>query len=104
MFRELFTDFNRRYDVMNDFLNEIIMLPAQIELSPSDKRKHYDYFNLCAEEFYFYRSGYIPEQVWDSWRRGIQIFLQTPAILDLFRSELETESYYGFALANIQRG
>lgn len=104
MFRELFADFNRRYDILNDTLNEMVMRPSPLELSPSDKRKLFDYFNLCAEEFYFYRCGYIPDEVWSSWRHGMQVFLRSPAIHDLFRSELETGSYYGLTLANVQSG
>ena len=102
MFRELFADFNRRYDVLNGALNEIVMRPAPLELSPADNRKLYDYFNLCAEEFYFYRCGYIPDEVWTSWRHGIQIFLRSPAINDLLESELKTASYYGLRLAEFQ--
>lgn len=103
-FKELFTEFNRRYDSLNDVLNEIVGRPAPFELSARDKRKLYDYFNLCAEEFYFYRTGYIPKEVWDSWRSGIRIFIQSPAILDLLGSEMKTGSYYGLTLAELQAG
>lgn len=102
MFRELFSDFNRRYDTLNDVLNEMLMRPAPLELTPDDKRKLYDYFNLCAEEFYFFKCGYIPEKVWITWRSGMRIFLNSSEIYEILKQELDTGSYYGMTLADIK--
>ena len=99
LFRELFTDFNARYNALNDQLNEIRMRPKPIELTPTDERTLYDYFNLCAEEFLFFRARYIHPEVWQAWCRGMVIFDDIPAIHDLWERELLTNSYYGFSLA-----
>jgi hypothetical protein len=102
LLKELFTDFNKRYDSLNDALNAIVMRPDSMELSDVDIRVLYDYFNLCAEKFYFYKSGYIPKEVWFSWRRGIQFYAEFPGILGLLRSELMSDSYYGLKLEDIR--
>ncbi len=51
LFRDLFTDFNCRYDEMNEKL-ENILTGNQIEDSKLRKTL-VDYFNLCAEEYLF---------------------------------------------------
>lgn len=72
---ELFKNFNGRYngdinDVFNGFENNTI----QLDLDDKDKDKKLiiiDYFNLCAEEYYWYKQNRIPEEVWTAWLFGI---------------------------------
>ncbi len=104
MFRELFVTFNERYDKLNERLNKLVMQPEPRSLTPEDTRLLYDYFNLCAEEYYFYRLGYIPEEVWTAWRMGMQIFLATSCVRELLTAELATGSYYGLTLDKIKSG
>ncbi|RZK09956.1 MAG: hypothetical protein EOO43_20765, partial [Flavobacterium sp.] len=48
-FKELFIEFNKRYDGMNNFLNS---LPNDsIILTNDDKQKVIDYLVLCSEEY-----------------------------------------------------
>jgi hypothetical protein len=101
LFKQLFTEFNRRYDAMNEQLERIRGRPPGEALQPEEHRKLVDYFNLCAEEYLFYRSGYIDEDVWESWSRGMLYFAQDPEIRALWEAELQMESYYGFSLKEL---
>jgi hypothetical protein len=53
------------------------------------------YFNLCAEEFFYYSHGYIHPQAWTSWLKGMEELLRSPGILDIWRQEFKKGSYYG---------
>jgi hypothetical protein len=101
LFKQLFTEFNRRYDAMNEQLEMVCRRPAGETLKPEERRKLVDYFNLCAEEYLFYRSGYIDDDVWESWSRGMLYFAQDPEIRSLWQKELQTASYYGFSLEEL---
>jgi hypothetical protein len=57
LFKELFVDFNRRYDEMNEDLNRIRNLETHPRLEVGDLDILYDYFNLCGEEFLFYQKA-----------------------------------------------
>jgi hypothetical protein len=101
LFKQLFTEFNRRYDAMNEHLEAIRRRPAGAQLKPEEHRKLVDYLNLCAEEYLFYRSGYIDEDVWKTWARGMLYFAQDAEIRGLWEQELQMESYYGFSLSEL---
>jgi len=101
LFKELFVEFNKQYADLNEKLYRILNGPAKHEFSAEEIEILFDYFNLCAEEFLFYKAGYIDEEVWRSWRRGMGIFSQNNDIRQLWERELETGSYYGFRLDNL---
>jgi hypothetical protein len=103
MFRQLFTEFNARYDKLNERLNELASRSEPGPLTPRDADLLFDYFNLCGEEYFFYRSGYIPSEVWDAWRWGIQGFIKVDCVRELLRKELDGNSYYGLTLKEIER-
>lgn len=98
LFKELFTEFNARYDVMNQRLYALRDAPAQQALMPDEITFLYDYFNLCAEEYLFYRKGFIYPEVWRAWCKGMEIFWSCPRIHALWEAELSTASYYGFKM------
>lgn len=98
LFKELFQDFNRRYDALNDDLNDLKgTREAYADLCAEERHLLDSYFNLCAEEHLFYKQGYIPRKVWKSWRDGMAYYMQNPAIRDAWKREQETQgdSYYG---------
>jgi hypothetical protein len=96
LFKELFAGFNARYDALNDDLNTILFGPPEGPLS-ADERKHlFSYFNLCAEEHFFYQAGYIDRRVWESWCRGMKVFFGHPRIKALWEEDCKADSYYGF--------
>jgi len=96
LFKELFVEFNGRFDKMNDGLNKILFGPPQGDLSEAERELLFDYFNLCSEEYLFYKAGYIDERVWRSWRKGMDLFLKHPRIAPLWEKEKQNDSYYGF--------
>ncbi len=98
-FVALFKDFNARYDAINDDLNRIRELPGTALMEAKDKQRLYDYFNLCAEEFLYFKGGYIDAEVWASWLRGMAYFASSDTIRTIWSRELEQGSYYGFKLS-----
>jgi len=98
LFKELFNEFNTRYDLMNEDLNLVRTATSAIETSPPDTQALvlYDYFNLCAEEYHFYSQGYIPEKVWRSWWEGMKTFFACSRIWKVWNDDPGRSSYYGF--------
>jgi hypothetical protein len=94
-FKELFTDFNLRYDKMNNFLNQ---LGEDDELNSNDQQRIMDYLNLCAEEYMWMKKGRLPEDIWRSWKNGIDLHLRKKYVRKVFAEErlLWKSSYYGF--------
>src|SRR5712671_2027399 len=78
LFKELFAEFNARYDALNDDLNTILFGPPEGSLSPDEREHLFSYFNLCAEEYFFYEAGYIDRRVWESWYRGMKVLNMLP--------------------------
>jgi len=96
LFERLFEKFNSRFNKLNGELNAIKDGPDDIPLTPPQRNLLFDYFNLCGEEYLFYRQGYIYPEVWQAWYNGMKIFRKNPRIKKLWEEELATESYYGF--------
>ena len=96
LFKELFAEFNARYDALNDDLNTILFGPPEGSLSGDEKQYLFSYFNLCAEEYFFYKAGYIDRRVWESWYRGMNVFFKHPRIQALWEQDCKADSYYGF--------
>jgi len=99
LFRELFGEFNRRYDELDPELNQILWEDDQKKaLTPERKGTLNRYFNLCAEEFLYFRKGYIDRRVWDAWIKGMEIYCKNERIREFWAKELDTGAYYGFTL------
>jgi hypothetical protein len=94
-FKELFTDFNDRYNKLNNFLNSV---EDNQVLTLQQEQYVIDYLNLCAEEYLWVKKGRIPSNIWKSWKNGIRIYLLKKPIKELFDKERELwkSSYYGF--------
>jgi hypothetical protein len=93
--RELFKEFNHGYDCLNNELQRIYHGEFDCEEELELKNTLYDYFNLCGEEYFYFKQGYIPEDVWDTWCRGIYYYLQNPRILEVWNEEEPSDFYYG---------
>jgi hypothetical protein len=104
MFKEVFHDFNSRYDKLNEKLNRIVTGKANAPLTEDETYILYDYFNLCAEEYLYFQKGYIYKEVWTAWCYGIRFFFESPRIRPLWQQEEETNSYYGLTLQIIRNG
>jgi len=100
IFKELFTDFNLKYDrKFNDMLNEIehdYNTKNNYELSQKQKLKLNDYLNLCAEEYLWFQKGRITDAVWDSWESGMIYYLNITCINNyIIQQKSQMNSYYG---------
>lgn len=102
LFKDLFTDFNQRYDGLNDCLAKIGVSDGQLE--PADRQTIVNYFNLCAEEYLFFSEGYIHPAAWRSWCTGMLWYFNREPFRSVWRQESETDSYYGLSLYVIQQG
>jgi len=100
MNKELFTEFNARYDKLNDSLNKIVYEYKKIEdieKNPELKNDLIDYFNLCAEEYYWYKKERIDSLVWEAWSDGMNDWYEHDIIKKAWDKEIEKfgcRSYY----------
>jgi len=97
LFRTLFIEFTERYDDRNEKLQDVLDGDQNKPLTRAEKNTLSDYFNLCAEEYLFYKQGYIHPKVWRAWRNGMQIYFANRRIKDFWHDEQKTESYYDFS-------
>jgi len=99
LFKELFVEFNARYDKLNEDLNRIVFAEPKGELTQEEKNLLNDYFNLCGEEFLFFRRGYIYPEVWRAWHNGMKFFIvKDDRVKDYWKRESKTDSYYGLRI------
>ena len=94
LFKELFETFNKRYDSQNEELNGIFRHPPETPLTEHEIDALFNYFNLCAEEYFYFKEGFIHPAVWQAWKNGMKYFRQNPRIKLRWDEELRTDSYY----------
>lgn len=110
LFKELFMDFNRRYDSLNDRLLQVVKSSRGFDetdrqtIDEMDRQTIVDYCNLCAEEYLFFSEGYIHREVWRSWCRGMLWYFEREPFRTVWKEEIAMNSYYGLSLDAIQRG
>ena len=104
LFKELFVDFNSRYDMLNEQLNGIVGKKPTSPLTKEEKDALNDYFNLCSEEYLYFTQGFILPEVWQSWCNGMYFFMEHPRIKLLWLEEQKSSSYYGLTTQIIYNG
>ena len=98
LFKKLFEQFNERYGKLNDELNRICFdeQPTDKPFTVAERDTLYKYFNLCGEEYLYYDKGFICEEVWKDWKKGMDYFRRNARIKDFWDKELrDNDSYYG---------
>jgi len=108
MLKQLFTEFNQRYNVLNDYLFLIekefptIELLNQAENSRELKQKVIDYFSLCAEEFFWYHhKKRIDSLIWKSWHSGMNYWYNNvPSIRALWDEEVKSNGKTSYYITN----
>lgn len=103
LLKELFTEFNQRYDRLNNNLDTVSKMSFEEweELSKEKKKIYYaaiiDYFNICAEEFYWHSQGRINSNIWTSWEKGMNdIYNRSDLIKSLWEEECLNEGYKSY--------
>jgi hypothetical protein len=92
--KELLTEFNDRYDKLGSDLQFAIWRRGDFE--KETQLQFIRYFNLCAEEWLFWRAGYIYGPVWEAWKKGMKQYSCDLRVVALWEEEKKTDSYYGF--------
>lgn len=107
MNKELFTEFNKRYDSLNEYLEQIVSTCNNInELNaqPILRYKLNDYFNLCAEEYYWHTKNRIDKRIWHSWEEGMnRWYNKYPVIQEAWDEELLNYGHKTFYMKNGQQ-
>ena len=99
----MFEKFNSKYDKLNEGLNEI----ASDRRSITDPLKYnsypgilMDYFNLCSEQYFWYKKKRISEDVWKAWYTGMNYYYNKSKIIrDFWASEIADNGYISYYLA-----
>jgi hypothetical protein len=97
--KELLGEFNDRYDKLGSELQ--FALAHRGEFEKETELRFIRYFNLCAEEWLFWKAGYIYDPVWNAWRNGMKQYSADPRVAALWEKEKATDSYYGFDFRNV---
>ncbi|SDD13589.1 hypothetical protein SAMN04488104_101618 [Algoriphagus faecimaris] len=107
MMKDLFTEFNQRYDLINNKLDIISKLSIEEwnGLKAKDREKKegvvIDFFNICAEEYYWHKEGRINGNIWVSWNKGMNdIFNKSKVIQGLWAEECENEGYKSYYISH----
>lgn len=108
MLKELFKEFNTRYDALNGYLLEIENKYPTIdkfrEAANHDEleQKVIDYFNLCAEEyFWYYHKNRIDKLIWGPWNSGMNYwYKKVSTIHELWKKEVDTKGRSTYYLTN----
>lgn len=103
LFKDLFTEFNKRYALQNEKLSDI--KSNKNKIAPDERNKILDdYFNICAEEYLFFKEGRIHNEVWGSWCRGMKEHLSNDIINAYWEKAQKENSYYGLISEVIEKG
>ena len=105
--KELFGEFNKRYELLNDYLEKITKYDSLKSLEDKNPKKYLvlrnklnDYFNLCAEEYYWYKKGRIDDNLWKSWEVGMNSWYNNHRIIrEAWEEEYKNFGYQSFYLS-----
>ncbi|MCX8524688.1 hypothetical protein OF897_12265 [Chryseobacterium formosus] len=107
MEKELFKEFNERYDKLNNDLSKLDTVEnlSQLkEIKSSDINKTLydvlmDYFNLCSEQYYWYKRKRISHEIWDSWYSGMMFYYNSfPIVKEVWLNEIIDGGYKSYYL------
>lgn len=108
MEKDLFKEFNERYDNLNDDLNKLNTIKNLEELKEIKSIDNVnktlynvliDYFNLCSEQYYWYKKKRIPQQIWDSWYSGMMFYYNSfPIVKEVWQDEIKDGGYKSYYL------
>src|SRR5690606_32708871 len=103
MMKELFTEFNQRYDKINNKLDKISSLSTdKWKKIKTEKKERYtgvviDFFNICAEEYHWHSEGRINGNIWASWNKGMNdIYNRSRVIQELWEEECKDGGYMSY--------
>lgn len=107
MEKELFKEFNERYDKLNETLSRLHPDFSISDLnnrtlgfnSTTYRETLIDYFNLCSEQYYWKEKGRISSEIWMAWNRGMNYYYNNfPVVKELWENETKNENYKSYYL------
>ena len=114
MEKELFSEFNKKYDELNDKLkvifdntqvNDKTTLNGLKKLNFKIKEEEIfpeivliDYFNLCAEEYYWRNKKRVSKKIWLSWQAGMKSYYRYCFVRELWEKEVSDFGYQSYYL------
>lgn len=101
--KELFKEFNERYDKLNNKIDIITKIRKEDwkKLKKKEKNELYaviiDYLNICAEEYFWKEEGRINPKIWASWEKGMNDnYNKSELIQSIWEKECEKEGYKSY--------
>jgi hypothetical protein len=101
LFIELFEKFNGKYAELNQDIQNIVDSKKPPDHEGRDTL--IDYFNLCAEEYLYFKEGFILPSAWTCWCRGMGVWLSYDNIRSVWNEEAGSDSFYGLTTEIIDR-
>lgn len=97
LFFEAFSSFNKRFTEQSSLLHK---LPKEGEPGNEQNAVIANYFDLCAEEYYFYKHGRIPKDVWACWAKGMLYYIDNyPCVLSYWEDMEKQKANYGLSIS-----
>lgn len=95
-----FSDYTKRYqEIVLHFPENINENDFDYEtLSPEVKEKTLRYmrayFDLCSEEYFLWKDGYIDDKVWEEWKSGIEYAMSKTAFQKAWNDYIKVSTIY----------
>lgn len=100
---QIFLEYTGRYErIMSDFPPDAFKARLDLDQALPEPNATLSlaalrYLNMCSEEYYLWRRGYLNTEVWTIWEAELQRTLRSPLILREWRDlSSEFESYPEF--------
>ncbi|MDE5418476.1 hypothetical protein L3049_10690 [Labilibaculum sp. DW002] len=101
MFHQLFTDFNKRYNTLNNSLYRIEKECKTLSELKKDEALYndlIDFFNLCSEEYFWYKKGRLDDSVWECWHTGMKQWYKVKVIKEAWEDEIKNNGHKAYYL------
>ncbi len=108
---QLFLAYTQRYDeIMGAFPADARGLRLDLTGDPPPESPELRlavlrYLNLCSEEFYLYRRGYLARDIWKIWEKELERTLSSPLLLrewPAVRNEFEANAEFARYVGRVQ--
>jgi hypothetical protein len=96
-FDRLFVRFTDKFSEVNQTIDAIVRAEDKsLALTQSERDDLFEYFNLCGEEYFYFRQGSVPDEVWVTWKVGMKAIFADARVIRLWDSDSGPSAYYGF--------
>ena len=90
--KEIFLEYNSKYGRVNEHLKTATEKEDISQLNSKEINAIIDYFNICAEEYFWYSKGRInDERVWRAWKAGMKYWYKHNIIKEMWKREIQSK-------------